>query len=181
MIKLEPAIFDNLSEEEISRTHEILRYAYAITEIEIWGENYSRVSIDEFKELIRRQEIILARIENIIIGSIHTFKLNTDTFSFGLLSVDFEQKGNGIGRMLISAAEQRAIDSGASFMDLEILKSRDTEVPIKKVLHDWYLRLGYVYTDTFSFIERKPDKQEKAKSLIAPAVFDCYRKRLKAG
>lgn len=178
MIKLESAIIDRMTQPEIIRTHEILCHAYAVTEIEIWGENYLRISLEEFIELIRKGEVILARIDNKIVGSIHTFKLGADAFSFGLLSVDFAQKGKGIGRKLILEAEKRAIDSGATFMELEILKPRDTEVPIKKVLHDWYLRLGYVYTETFSFIERKPDKHEKAKKLIAPAVFDCYRKRL---
>ena len=179
MITLDPAIIDNLSEAEIKRTHEILRHAYAVTEIDIWGENYSRVSLVEFTDLIQSGEVILARIENEIVGSIHTFEISTDSFSFGLLSVDFAHKGKGIGRMLISATEKRAIESGATFMELEILKPRDTEVPIKKVLHDWYLRLGYVYTNTFSFLERKPDKFEKAKKLIAPAVFDCYRKKIR--
>lgn len=179
MIKIEPAIIDNLSEDEIVCMHEILRHAYAVTEIDIWGENYVRINWNEFVDLIRKDEIILARMKNEIVGSIHTFKISDNSFSFGLLSVDFTKKGNGIGRLLIAAAEKRAIDSGATIMELEILKPKDTEISIKKVLHDWYLRLGYIYTDTFSFIERKPDKIEKAKKLITPSVFDCYKKKLR--
>lgn len=178
MLLIESAKLDELSTDEISLVYEIMRNAYAVTEVEIWGENYIRISKEDFLDLFSKNEIFIARLNDEIVGCIHVYKVSNDTFSFGLLAVDFNKKGEGIGRALITAAEKHAKENGAKHMEIEILRASDILVPIKQVLHDWYQRLGYVFINSVSFLERKPDKIEKSKMLIVPAVFDCYRKEL---
>jgi len=171
MVSTEQACITELSELDLQRMHGILQHAYAVTEVEIWGENYSRMSLEEFISLVKKGEIILAKINNETVGSIHVYPLSKDVYAFGLLSADFTKKGLGIGRSLISAAEEFAKNN-------EILKPRDFEVPVKLILHDWYERLGYTYITSMLFEERKPNKTEKAKQLKVPSVFDCYEKSL---
>ena len=178
MVYTKQAQISELSHDDLKRMHGLLLHAYAVTEIEIWGENYVRMSLEEFTSLVEKGEIILAEIDGEIVGSINVYPLRKDTFVFGLLSADFSKKGLGIGRALIAAAEKHAKDKGAKTMALEILKPRDFEVPVKNVLRDWYERLGYVFTEAMLFEERKPDKVEKAKLLKVPSVFDCYEKPL---
>lgn len=165
--------------EDLNRQHELLVYAYAQTEREIWGENYVRIYLDEYKELIEKEIVFTAWLDDEVVGTILLLNLGSQTFSFGLLAADFSKKGVGIGRKLVEAAEKEAVRQGASRMILEILKPENQFVPVKKQLAEWYERLGYNHFKTASFIELKPDKIEKAKSLITPSVFDCYEKELK--
>ena len=178
MIKIELASLDQLSKEELNRTFSLLIHAYAITEKEIWGENYSRLTLDEFKDLIAINEVYIARIDGEIVGSIHVSRIDHESFGFGLLSADFERKGLGIGRKLIKTAENHAISQNAKFMKIEILRPSNVELAQKKQLDEWYRRLGYDFVKSASFIELKPDKADKALKLITPTQFDCYEKVL---
>lgn len=178
MIRIEKASLSVLTNAEFIRTHSLLVHAYAVTEKEIWGDNYSRLSSDEFKALIKANEVFIARLDDEIVGSIHVTRLDSESFGFGLLSVDFARKGLGIGRKLIKKVEKHAIDQNAKFMKIEVLRPSTIELLHKKVLNEWYLRQGYVFTESMSFVERKPDKAKKALALITPSQFDCYEKEL---
>lgn len=160
------------------RLYDIMIHAYAVTEVEIWGENYTRMFPNEFDEVIERGELIGAWIGETPVGSIHVYPLKEDTFAFGLFSVDFDFKGRNIGRKLIDAAEKHAMNSGGVFMELEILRLKDKVLEQKQRLKDWYIRLGYELISTIDFEDRKPQKAEKAKNFVAPSTFDCYRKSL---
>ena len=167
------------SQHDIQRFYDIMIHAYKVTEIEIWGADYKRMFTDEFQAIINQGDLIGGWYDGIPVGSIHAYPLNENTYAFGLFSVDFVFKGKNIGRELIARAEETAKSNGASFMELEILRLKNKELEVKQQLRDWYVRLGYEYISTTDFVDRKPDKAEKAKRFIAPSVFDCYRKVLK--
>jgi len=57
----------------------------------------------------------------------------------GLLCIDPEQQGNGLGRKLMDAAEEFAIDSGCVAMDLRTISQR-------KDIQPFYAHLGYTVT-----------------------------------
>lgn len=178
MIRIEQIDLLRLSDTTLNRMYDILIHAYAETEVEVWGENYVRIGKVEFKEIIGRGEFYGAFIEDKIVGSIRVYKKDEAAYSFGLLSADFELKGQGIGKALVDHIENYAIEQGAKFMDLEILKPIEMDVPFKNVLKNWYTKLGYKYTHSGTFAELKPDNIEKADKLIQPCTFDCYRKVL---
>tara|TARA_B110000285_G_scaffold2578_1_gene2685 strand:+ start:2424 stop:2960 length:537 start_codon:yes stop_codon:yes gene_type:complete len=167
-----------LNEVDFVRAYDILIYAYAQTEAEIWGDNYARISKEDFREIVNSEELFLAYKEGQVVGCVRLLKVNEETYSFGLLAVDFNIKGQGIGRKLVEKAEQEATLFGAKFMDIEILKAKDIKVKSKIDLHNWYTRLGYVFFRTDSFMSLKPMEASKAIKLINPAVFDQYRKLL---
>lgn len=164
--------------KDIQRLYDIMIEGYKVTEVEIWGEEYKRMLPDEFNEVISKEELFGAWLDGVPVGSIHAYKLNEQTFAFGLFSVDFNYKGKNIGRKLIETVESHAKNNGANFMELEILRLKEKALGVKQHLHEWYVRLGYELISTTDFINRKPDKAEKAKNFIAPSVFDCYRKVL---
>ena len=177
MITISPAQI-SLSEKEFNQVYSILIKAYAITELQIWGENYTRISKTEYRELIAKNEIIFARIDNQIVGCIHYFKKDDSIYSFGLLAADFNKRGMGIGRTLINYVEKHSINKGALYMDLVILRAKNFEIENKVALKNWYQRLGYEYSSSHSFLEIEPKRIEKSKKLITPSLFDFYRKVL---
>jgi len=178
MIIIELASQNKMSQDDINKAYSLLSIAYAETEKEIWGENYSRLRLDEFIDLIDAEEVFFAKIKDEIVGSIHTSRLDDESFGFGLLSADFDRKGLGIGRKLIKTAEIHAKSQGAKYMKIEILRPSNVELPQKKQLDEWYRRQGYEFINSMSFVDRKPDKAEKALKLITPTQFDCYQKVL---
>ena len=178
MISIENANITTLNEFDLIRLYKLMIKAYAETEVEIWGEDYERLSYNEFVEIIKKEELYLARIENEIVGSVHVFKIDNNTFSFGLLNSDFTKKGLGIGGALVRKAEAVAINLGATRMDIEVLRPSDFDVPVKVLLANWYLKQGYTFTLFDTFINLKPDKVEKSNALKVPSGFDCYTKSL---
>lgn len=173
------SFINEIPDSDIIAAHAILVKAYASTEEEIWGKDYARIEPSEFQELANKKELIIAKHNNSVVGTIHFSQINTNTYSFGLFAVDTEYKGIGVGKSLIEQVEKIAVDNGAKFMNLEILRPTHFQIPFKLVLQEWYLRLGYAFTHSSTFIEHKPNNVEKAKKLIVPATFDCFQKILK--
>ena len=163
------------SSSERSEMFEIMRDAYARTELEIWGENYVRMPQTEYENLIDDGKIIAATLNGRIVGTIYSYQLDQETSSFGLLGVHRDFEGRGIGRKLIEAVEEKAQLQGSNYMNIEILRPRDFKVPLKDRLRAWYEGMGYVFTHDQNFQERRPIR---AKDLKVPSVFDCYQKRL---
>jgi GNAT superfamily N-acetyltransferase len=158
MIKVVSAKEAALSEEEIFRLYEIMRIAYALTEVEVWGEDYVRISLNDYKKLIDKDEILMAVSNSEIVGGIHYYQRAADKFAFSLLSADFNKSGLGIGRALIDEVAKRAKQAGANYLVIEILRPKDMEVPFKVRIRDWYERMGFVYTGSQDFSEVLPDK-----------------------
>jgi len=161
--------------EDRKKVYELLITAYALTEIEVWGENYVRISFVEYNELIEKDEVLIALLEGEVVGGIHYYERRKGVYSFSLLCADFNKSGLGIGRKLIDAVEVDAIKHGATCIELEILRPKGMEVAFKTRISDWYKRLGFVYTHSQNFAEIRPDK---AVNLVNPSDFDYYQKTL---
>ncbi len=179
MIKIEQIDLNKQSVSTLNKMYAILIHAYAETEREVWGNNYARIKFDDYKDIINRGEIFGAFIEGKIVGSVHVYNKDDEAYSFGLLSADFDLKGKGIGKSLVNYIEQYALVNGAKFMDLEILRPIEIEVPFKVFLKNWYTKMGYKFVYSGTFTELKPNEAAKADKLIQPCAFDCYRKVLK--
>lgn len=153
----------------------IMREAYARSETEIWRENYLRMPQAEFDNLFDERKITAAGIEGTLVGSIYSYSLDNETSTFSLLSVRKGFEGRGIGRRLIETVEEKAQLAGAKYMNIEILRPRDFNVPMKDRLRTWYEGMGYIFTHDQNFQDRRPDR---AKDLKVPSVFDCYQKKI---
>lgn len=105
---IKPANKPTLTQPQFERLFNIIRIAYAETEKEVWGEGYVRVSREDLKQHIDDDEILIALIEDEIVGGIRVYEKSSGSWTFGLLGAAFEHKGKGIGRALIAAAEGRA-------------------------------------------------------------------------
>ena len=76
MIKIEEANIDSLTDVEFERLYDIVIIAYRETEKEVCGENYVRISKDDFKKHISAGEILVARNEEErVVGSVRCFQL----------------------------------------------------------------------------------------------------------
>lgn len=78
-------------------------------------------------------------------------ELRGDRAYFGLLSVDPSRQGGGIGKRLVSAAEEYARARGCRHMDLRVVNLREELPP-------FYRSLGYEETGTEEFHPDPPTK-----------------------
>jgi len=165
-----------LNQSEKKQLHQIMVKGYELTEEEIWGKNYVRLFYEEFVKLIDTGSIYVAFLDNQIVGCINVYKKDEQTYGFGLLAVDFNFSGQGIGTALINKAEEIAKNNGAKYMKIEILRVKNKEVPHKVVLANYYNSLSYKYTHSEDCSCLIPEW--KYKLLVEPSNFDFYEKIL---
>lgn len=175
MLKIYDTQQHPLSNDEFHALYDIIIKAYANTELEVWGPNYVRVTADAYQEYIDKDEILAAFLDGAIVGGIRCFELKPGIWTFTLLGADFNKKGQGIGKALIKAVEDRAIQSKAKAVHIEVLRAQNITVQSKIILSNWYERLGYKFIKTIDVFEVYNDA-EKWSKLANPSVFDCFLK-----
>ncbi len=176
MIKILKANSDQLSPTDLEDLYKIIIKGYELTEVEVWGENYVRIFPDEYYELVKSGNVLVALYNGKVAGGIYCYPIDSKTYGFSLLATDFDLKGKGIGTKLIQTAEDIAIKNGASVMSIEILRVRGLDVESKLTLAGFYERLGYRYTHSEDCSCKI--HPEKYKRLAAPSDFDFYVKEL---
>jgi GNAT superfamily N-acetyltransferase len=167
-----------LTSEQIERLYSLMIFAYARTEIEIWGHDYIRMNKDKYLEILKEDGFLIALINNQIVGSVYVYPLSDTEYGFGLLNADFALAGKGIGSSLVQAAEKYAKQKGAQTIKIEILRPKDFVVSSKEILKEWYLKFNYSFVETIDFLTLKPTEIEKSKRMVNPSVFDMYQKDL---
>ncbi len=154
----------------------LVNRAYEVAEDGMWHDGVARTTDAEVSEAILDGEIAVARDGGRIVGSIRTRLLDRETGWFGVLAVDGENGGQGIGSKLVADAESRALSAGASTMQLELL------VPVQPHAHTdrlaaWYGRLGYRETGRLDLGDVEPTA---VPFLALPCEVAVMRKRLAA-
>jgi GNAT superfamily N-acetyltransferase len=153
----------------------LVNRAYAPAVLELWTVLFDRVSVDTVADYISAGEIVVAEVSGTRVGCVRYRELDADTGWFGLLSVDPDHAGAGVGRILVDAVESMAAGSGRQWMELDLLIPA-VPTPHQTRLEDWYARLGYVEISRDEF--RMPDGALAA-AMRSPCVSIRERKLLK--
>lgn len=178
MIRVKNIKSIQLKDIEKKRLFELMIHAYAETESDIWGEGYHRLETEEYYNLLNDEQFFIAFKNDEIVGSIHVYEKDSDTYGFGLLNVDFQETGQRIGQLLIESAENFALHHNASKMQLEVLRAKSPISDFKKWLATWYENLGYGFIGTYPFEYVEPNRPDKREIMLTDAVFDIYTKSL---
>jgi len=176
MIEIKNANDDQFSPSDIQQLYDIVIKGYELTEAEIWGLNYVRIFPEDYDKLIAEGSVLVATMKNQVVGGVYFYKIDPNTYGFGLLATDFNFKSKGIGATLIEAVEMIAKNNGANAVTIEILRVKGVDVPSKLILAEYYERLGYHYTHSEDCSCKI--HSEKYKRLIAPSDFDFYTKKI---
>jgi len=106
-----------------------------------------RLDQTEVDRLLSTGTFLLAEAKNVMLGCVYVepkFAVQSIRAYLGLLSVDPDQQGGGIGSKLMDAAEDHCRKLGCAFMDIHV-------VNLRKELPGFYHRRGYVETGTSEF------------------------------
>jgi GNAT superfamily N-acetyltransferase len=119
----------------------IINAAFRVEKFFIEGD---RIEIDQVREFLGKGDFLIAEDA----GCVYIEPRGTRCY-LGLLSVNPATQGTGLGRKLLSAAEQRARELYCEFIDIRVVNLREELPP-------FYRRLGYVECGTSEFTPGVP-------------------------
>jgi GNAT superfamily N-acetyltransferase len=154
---------------------ELINRVYADGERGLWIDGAARTDAVEVAAIIRSRELVVARVDGVVVGAVRLQVLSDEVGEFGMLVADPDRRGIGIGRDLVAYAEQWAQEQGLAQMQLELLVPRTWSHPVKEFLRGWYTRIGYQQVRTAQLEEAYPALQPL---LATPCDFLIFRKKL---
>lgn len=96
---------------------------------------HERTNVENVTEMFQKGEYLLAELDGQTAGCVY-FEKRGERAYFGMLSVEPDRKGSGLGKFLIDAVENHAREEGCVAMDITVVNLR-TELP------PFYRRFGY--------------------------------------
>jgi len=126
----------------VAHVTDVVNRAYTLAEGALWTKDIPRTDETDVASSIRKGETAVAGSDNVIVGAIRAWPVDATTWWFGALGVEPAHGGLGVGRALVGFVEDRASESGARSMRLEMLEA---EPPLDHLvrLAAWYERRGY--------------------------------------
>jgi ribosomal protein S18 acetylase RimI-like enzyme len=103
----------------------------------------TRTDAERLSEMMREGFLLLAERDGQAIACVY-LELRGERGYFGMLAVDPAQQGTGLGRWMVTAAEQYGREHGCKLMDISVLSLRPELLP-------FYRKLGYAETGTEEF------------------------------
>jgi GNAT superfamily N-acetyltransferase len=156
----------DLGGDSVTRLSDLINEVYDEAESGMWKRKGTRTNRDEVERLLRAHALILAEIEGVLVGSVNVNVMSDGIGEFGMLVVDRNYRGEGIGSALVKHAERWACEHACHTMRLEILTPRHWTHPSKEFLRQWYARIGYEPQTTEPFESMYPE-------LVAELATKC--------
>jgi ribosomal protein S18 acetylase RimI-like enzyme len=136
--------------EDAAAVAALIMLAFRVEEFFVDGD---RTSADAVRARMQQGAFLLVEdVDRVLAGCVYV-ETRGDRGYFGMLSIDPERQGQGLGRQLVATAEKRCRAAGCREMEIEVVNLR-TELP------PFYRRLGYTETGTRPF--NQPDRAKRA-------------------
>lgn len=145
---------------------DLVNRVYAEAEAGLWLDGAVRTGEAEVADLIRAGQIAAVRSDGRVMGAVRVQQLDDELGEFGMLVAAPEARGTGVGRDLVSFAEQWGRGRGLVRMQLELLVPQTWDHPVKEFLRDWYTRIGYR-------VVRKGDLSDDYPALVEHLACPC--------
>jgi GNAT superfamily N-acetyltransferase len=126
---------------DVNAIAQLINAAFIVERIAFDGD---RIDARGVGELLNKGSFLLGEDAAGLAGCVHVEVRGTRSY-LGLLSVDPARQGGGLGRWLVSAAEDYSRKAGCNAMDLRIISPR------AESLQPFYQHLGYTETGTAPF------------------------------
>jgi len=133
----------DLRADRVSRLTNLINDVYDDAESGMWKRKGTRTQPAEVEQLLRERALILAMIDDTLVGSVNVRLMPNGVGEFGMLVADRQYRGEGIGSALVEHAEKWARENACHTMRLELLTPRHWTHPSKEFLRQWYTRIGY--------------------------------------
>lgn len=156
---------------------QIVNTAYAEVESDIFLPSYERTNTAEIAQSIRDSQLAVAYLHGskVPVGCVSIKVLSPERGEFGMLALDKQHQGTGLGRQLVKFAEDECRRRGCTIMQLEVLVPKTFQHASKVRMQAWYSRMEYKPVTLGNFSEDYP---ELAKILAGPTEYRIFEKSL---
>lgn len=176
LLKIEFLETNKTSINQITQLCILINMAYQQGEKGLWTIDYERITTEDLIKLIKNNQIVVAKLEDQIVGCIQLkLEHSNKKATFGMLSVDKEFEGKGIGGSLIKFIEKYCKDCQMENLQLELLLPVDRTHWFKERLKEWYTKLGFIPEKTVPFQELFSHLQN---NLTCECEFLVWNKKL---
>ena len=165
----------DLEGDSIQRLTDLVNDVYDDSESGMWKRKGIRTNPAEVDRLLRARALILAELDEVLVGSVNVNLMSGGVGEFGMLVADPDHRGKGIGTALVGHAENWAREMACHTMRLELLTPRNWSHPSKEFLKMWYSRIGYKPQATEPFEILHP---ELVRELATECDFTTWHKSL---
>lgn len=165
----------SMSDEELDDLVQLINRVYVDSEQGMWISNYKRTNNLDFKSLIKKGEIIVARSSDKIVGSICIFPKTDSNIEFRMLVSDPELRGQRIGARLVEFVEEWAPQNAYNVVSLVLITPTQFKLQSKEFLLNWYTRIGYELKYTKKAVDVLPYLE---KELATDCDFSVYEKQV---
>jgi N-acetylglutamate synthase-like GNAT family acetyltransferase len=142
-VEIRPVTIEEGSAGFIRDLTSLINRVYDGIESVLWPDGHCRTNEEEMAAFVVIGEIIRAYIDGKIVGAVRLQRLSSDIAEVGMLVVDPEQRGAGIGGRLVKYAKAKSRHDGCNTMQLEVLVPQNLVHPPSEFSTSWYARLGY--------------------------------------
>ncbi|MDH6522631.1 GNAT superfamily N-acetyltransferase [Streptomyces sp. SAI-135] len=166
----------NSDETLMTEITDLVNRVYASAEAGIWLPGTPRTTVEEIAKYTGKGQIVVARCDGRVVGSIHLAILDADTAETGMLVSHPEMRNQGIGRRIRQFVFDFLKSHGISSLQIELLTPRDLRVESKDFMASWNERDGYKIVGRGSLEDKYP---HLAPLLAVPCDFILYKKELR--
>ncbi|KAK7429805.1 hypothetical protein QQZ08_003650 [Neonectria magnoliae] len=155
----------------------IVNTVYNWAEGDIFLPSYERTSSTEIAQLLRHGHLAVAYLNSTDepVGCVLVKLLSPERGDFGMLALDEQHRGAGLGRLMVDFAEDECRRRGCSIMQLELIVPTTYQHAGKQRMEGWYTRMGYKVVKLGSFNDEYP---ELGKMLAGPVEYKIFEKSL---
>jgi len=129
------------TDEDVPALTRLINAAFVVEQIVFDGDRVDDLGVRVY---MGGGAFLVAEDAGALAGCVY-IETRGDRSYLGLLSVQPERQGTGVGRRLVAAAETFARESGSRTMDLRVISARGEQ------LLPFYQRLGYFFVRTEPF------------------------------
>ncbi|KAF5022697.1 hypothetical protein F66182_5245 [Fusarium sp. NRRL 66182] len=172
-----PSPTDAENEAFVTTLAGIVNEAYTAAEGDIFVPSYQRTSATEVAMFIRNGQLAVAYLasNNEPVGCVFVKMMTPERGEFGMFALDAKYQGTGLGRKMITFAEDESRRRGCLMMQVELLVPMTFRHEGKERLLAWYTRLGYKLVKLGKFDEDYPDLVQL---LAGPTEYRVFEKSL---
>jgi len=175
-------------QQDISNVVKIVNTAYEHGEYGMWKGDTMRINDKEVLNRLQNEKLLLLTktdeqdkpIGERIHGCIHVdWDYEEGCCQLGTFAIDEANRGKGIGKFLMRAAEVYALTlKDCTSLQLEILSPMEYEHEIKVRLDRWYTSLGFKTDRVDRFPQFQKDYVHICEKLACKCKFWVYEKRM---
>jgi GNAT superfamily N-acetyltransferase len=155
----------------VARVVDLVNRVYADAERGLWQDNTARTDQEAVAAIIRAGQLAVARLDGRLVGAVHIQQIGDDLGETGMLVASPEHRNAGIGRALLTFAEDWAYQRGLRRMQLELLVPQTWAHPVKEFLRGWYTRIGYRQVGTGRLADAYPKLQPRLATACDFVIF----------